>query len=133
MARREEEEVAAESLTISSPAVGTALTVAAALSFQFLCMVLPLVGKAGMFPQREYAVRGLLNLPGPHGFDGYVTQNRIAFLTVLFVTLGLSAAATYSKIQSRKIDGGPFPKLSAVLGACCIGLFLAHVTGLLQI
>jgi hypothetical protein len=104
-----------------------------ALSFQFLCMVLPLVGKAGMFPQREYAVRGLLNVPGPHGFDSYVTQNRIAFLGVLFVSLALAIAATLSKVQRSKTDGSPLPRLSPLLAACCVVLLVAHVTGLLQI
>lgn len=122
-----------EELTFASPVVGTVLTVAACLAFQLLCMVLPLVGKAGMFPQREYAVRNLMSLPGPHGFDSYVTQNRIAFLAVLFVALGLAAAATASKLQRRKRDGSPFPKLSAALCACCTGLLVAHVTGLLHV
>lgn len=131
MAKRDE--MADEQLTFASPVVGTVLTVAAALAFQFLCMVLPLVGKAGMFPQREYAVRGMMNVPGPHGYDSYVTENRVAFLAVLLVALGLAAAATASKLMRRKIDGSPFPKLSAALCACCVGLLVAHVTGLLQI
>jgi hypothetical protein len=133
MAKREEEKEVQEPVKFESPLVGTILTVASALSFQFLCMVLPLVGKAGMHPEREYAARGLLKVPGPHGFDSYVTQNRIAFLCVLFVTLGLSAAATMSKLKRRKADGSPFPKLSAGLVACCVGLLVAHVTGLLAL
>ncbi len=131
MAKREE--IAVEPLSFASPVVGTVLTVAAGLAFQFLCMVLPLVGKAGMHPDREYAVRGMLNVPGPHGFDSYVLQNRITFLVVLFVALALAVAATISRLQRRKMDGGPFPKFSAILAACCMGLLLAHVTGLLQI
>ena len=132
MAKREDV-VVVEPLSFSSPLVGTVLTVAAGLAFQFLCMVLPLVGKAGMHPDREYAVRGMLNVPGPHGFDSYVLQNRITFLAVLFVALALAVAATLSRLQRRKSDGSPFPKFSAVLAVCCVGLLLAHVTGLLQI
>lgn len=131
MAKREEIEV--EPLNFASPIIGTVLTVAAGLAFQLLCMVLPLVGKAGMHPDREYAVRGMLNVPGPHGFDSYVLQNRITFLVVLFVALALALAATLSRLKRRKMDGSPFPKFSAVLTAGCLCLLLAHVTGLLQI
>jgi hypothetical protein len=122
-----------EGLSFTSAAVGTGLSVAAALSFQFLCMVLPLVGKAGMNPQREYQVRNLMGLAGPHGFDSYVLQNRITFLLVLFLTLGLSVAAFLSKQQRRKLVGGPFPRLTAGLSGICVFLLVAHVTGLLQI
>lgn len=131
MAKREFE--VQEALTFASPVVGTVLTVAAGLSFQFLCMVLPVVGKAGMNPSREYAVRGMLNVPGPHGFDSYVTQNRAAFLVALFITLGLSIAAALSKAQRRKIEGGPMAKFPIILIVCCVGLLAAHATGLLQI
>ena len=134
MARREEirEETGGE-LNFASPNVGTALMIAAGLSFQFLCMILPLVGKAGMNPSREYAVRNLMNIAGPHGFDSYVTQNRIAFLAVLFITLGLAAAAVLSKKQRGKIDGSPVPKFPFVIGSLCVALLIAHVTGYLQI
>ncbi len=131
MAKREQE--IRETLTLGSPAVDVALTVVAGLSFQFLCMVLPLVGKAGMNPWREYAVRGMMNVPGPHGFDSYVTQNKIAFLVVLFITLGLSVTAAYARLQRRKIDGSPFPKFAATLIVCCMVLLVAHLTGYLQI
>lgn len=134
MAREIAEEVEQEAaVDFASPVVGTVLTVASALSFQFLCMVLPVVGKAGMLPEREYAVRGLTHLPGPHGFDSYVTQNKIAFLVVLFITLGLAGAATLSKVQRRKRDGSPFPKLSPLIAVLCVGLLVLHVTGLLHI
>lgn len=133
MAKREEEIMEQPALGFASPMVGTVLTVAAALSFQFLCMVLPLVGKAGLVPEREYKVRDLLHLPGPHGFDSYVSQNKVAFLVVLFITLGLAVAATLSKVQRRKRDGSPFPRLSPLILALCLGLLVCHVTGLLRI
>lgn len=120
-------------LSFASPVVGTALTVAAGLAFQFLCMVLPLVGKAGMFPQREYAVRGLLNVPGPHGFDSYVGLNRITFVGVWMIAAALAIAATLSKLQRRKLDNSPFPAFSVVLLVCCAALMIAHVTGYLHI
>lgn len=115
------------------PVVGTALTVAAGLSFQFLCMVLPLVGKAGIHPDREYAVRGLTAMPGAHGFDSYVSQNKIAFLVTLAVTMLLALAAFASKYLRRRVDGSPFPRFSLVLVICCVGLLTAHVTGTLQL
>ena len=133
MAKQVEDVVEQQEVSFSSPGVGTALTVASALSFQLLCMVLPLVGKAGMVPEREYAVRGLLSLPGPHGFDSYVTQNRMAFIAVLLVTLSLSVAATMSKVMRSKKDGSPFPKLSPLLAFLCVALLVFHVTGLLQV
>lgn len=115
------------------PVVGTALTVAAGLSFQFLCMVLPVVGKAGMNPDREYAVRGLTSMPGAHGFDSYVADNKAAFLVALAVSLVLAIAAFASKYLRRRIDGSPFPHFSLVLVVCCVGLLMAHLTGTLQL
>ena len=122
-----------QGLSFTSPVVGTALTVAAGLSFQLLCMVLPIVGKAGMHPDREYAVRGLTGLPGAHGFDSYVGANRIAFMSVLLITLGLCVAAFASKLMRRRLDGSPFPRFSGVLLFLCAVLLVAHLTGTLAV
>lgn len=133
MARQQAVEASVEEIGFSSPVVGTILTVAAGLAFQFLCMVLPLVGKAGMAPEREYAVRGLLNVPGPHGFDSYVGANKITFVAVWCVAAGLALAAMLSKLQRRGKDGSPFPAFSTILLICCAVLMIAHVTGYLRI
>ena len=70
---------------------GTALTIAAGLSFLFVCMILPLVGKAGV--QTVHA-----------------KQNHYAFLAALLVSLLLSAAATGTKLARRRIDRSPLPR-----------------------
>lgn len=95
-------------------AVGTALTIAGGLSFLFLCMILPLVGKAGV--QTVHA-----------------KQNFFAFLAVLLVSLLLSGAATAAKLMRRKIDHSPIPWLSITLTAICVLLLISLFAGLLRI
>lgn len=99
---------------IQQPWVGSALTILSGLSFLMLCMCLPLVGRAGT------AV--------PHA-----SKNTLAFLVVLLVSLALAAAAVYSKLERRKVDGSPLPYLSIGLGSLCILFLLALVAGLLKI
>lgn len=83
------------------PATGTGLAVASALSFFFLCMILPLVGPAGS--RVEHAA-----------------QNKVAFLAVLLVTFSLAALSVFSKMGRRKIDASPLPYFSLGLSAVCI-------------
>ncbi|HMO50891.1 MAG TPA: hypothetical protein PKE26_07060 [Kiritimatiellia bacterium] len=94
--------------------VGSALSIAGGLSFLFLCMILPLVGKAGA--------------QTPH-----YTKNFIAFLMVLLVTLALSGLAVKSKLERRKVDGSPFPRFSAAIFGATAFLLIALVLGLLKI
>ena len=48
-----------------------------------------------------------MNVPGPHGFDSYVLQNRITFLCVLAVTLGLSTQIELDFIVGRAAHRKP--------------------------
>ncbi|HMP76386.1 MAG TPA: hypothetical protein PKE12_08835 [Kiritimatiellia bacterium] len=93
---------------------GTALTIAAGLAFLVVCMVLPLVGKAGV--QTAHADR-----------------NHHAFLAVLLVSLVLSVAATVAKLARRHIDHSPAPHLSITLTALNLLLLVALLGGLLSI
>lgn len=95
-------------------AAGTALTIAGGLSFLFLCMILPLVGKAGV--QTVHA-----------------RQNFYAFFAVLLVSLLLSSAATAAKLMRRRIDHSPPPWMSITLTAFCVLLLISLLTGLLHI
>jgi hypothetical protein len=99
---------------IIKPATGTYLAVSAGLSFFFLCIVLPLVGPAGAKVD-------------------HAGKNRAVFLLTLFVTLALAAAAVYSKMGSRKENGGPLPCFSIALCAICILTFIVLMTGGLAI
>lgn len=83
------------------PASGSALAFSAGLSFYLLCMVMPLVGPAGSRVEH-------------HG------RNLSAFLFVLFLTFTLSAAASWSKLECRKIHGGALPWFSLGLCALCL-------------
>lgn len=93
---------------------GTALTIAGGLSFLFLCMILPLVGKAGV--QTVHA-----------------RQNFYAFLGVLLLSLTLSGAATVAKLARRRVDQSPLPWTSITLTGLCVLLLVALLTGLLHI
>lgn len=93
---------------------GSALAILSGLSFLFLCMVLPLVGRAGM--------------SAPHAEKNFLT-----FLAVLLVSLALSLAATVSKFSRGKIDGSPAPKWSIGLSGLLGILLLCLFTGLLGI
>ncbi len=95
-------------------ATGSALTVAAGLSFFFTCMLLPLVGRAGV------------SVP-------YADQNKLVFLAVLGLTFLLSALATWSKMIRRREDQGPLPYWSLGLCAVCTLLFVLLLAGLLAI
>jgi len=98
----------------NKPQTGTALAVLSGLSFLFLCMVLPLVGRSGSAAPHHQA-------------------NFVAFLTVLLVSLGLSMAATMSKRSRSRIDGSPAPVWSMGLtGLLCL-LLVCLFTGLLRI
>lgn len=69
-----------------------ALTGAACLSFYVLCMLLPLVGKAGSKVD-------------------WAAKNRTTFLVALAITLLFSALAVVSRLERRRRCGGPFPLL----------------------
>ena len=83
------------------PSTGSALAFSAGLSFYLLCMIMPLVGPAGSRVEH-------------HG------RNLAAFLFVLFLTFALAAAASWSKLQCRKVQGGALPCFSLGLCAICL-------------
>jgi cytochrome b561 len=83
------------------PATGSALAFSAGLSFYLLCMIMPLVGPSGSRVEH-------------HG------KNLSAFLFVLLLTFALSAAASWSKLQCRRTQGGSLPWFSLGLCALCL-------------
>ena len=97
-----------------SPALDNYLTIVAAVAFQFVVILLPLVGPAGSAT--------------PHA-----TQNRLAWLGVLAIALALSGLAFFSKLQRRRQDGSPFPVWSTALLAGSLFFMVAHFGGLLKI
>ncbi len=94
--------------------VGTALTIAAGLSFLFVCTILPLVGKAGLATV-------------------HARLNRTAFLAALLASLALSAGATWAKFARRRLDRSPMPVLSIMLAGLCLLLLVSQLAGLLGI
>jgi hypothetical protein len=83
------------------PATGSALAFSAGISFYLLCMILPLVGPAGSRVEHH-------------------DKNLAAFLFVLFLTFALSATASWSKLECRKMHGGSRPWFSLGLCAICL-------------
>lgn len=91
---------------IHRPATGTVLAVLSGLCFFIMCMSLPLVGPAGS--RVEHA-----------------GQNKMAFMSILLLTLLLAAGAAYSKMGWRKIQGGGgVPYLSFGLCGICLLTFI---------
>jgi tellurite resistance protein TehA-like permease len=99
---------------LQKPVAGTALTVAAGISFFFNLMLLPLVGRAGS--------------SSPNA-----DKNQLAFLGVLGLTFALAALATWAKMLRRSGDKSPLPYWSLALCAICAALFVLLMTGLLAV
>ena len=99
---------------LQKPLTGNVLAVCAGLAFLYTCMMLTLVGRAGVSV--------------PHS-----GANRIAFLSMLLFTLALSVVAAYSKLQRRVVDQSPYPYWTAGLSAVCILLLILQLTGLLAL
>ncbi len=112
----------AQESIFGDPLLGTLLTIAAGLSFLFLCMILPLVGPAAWHGSGSPGAG-----PAPH-----LIKNIVAFVIVLLLTSAFSTLALLSKLRRRQIDGSPVPLMSLVLVAGCVFLFLAFVMGLLH-
>jgi hypothetical protein len=92
------------------PQTGNTLTIVAAVLFQGVLMLLPLVGPAGQ------AV--------PHA-----GLNLLGFAAAVLLTLAMSLAAVYSKWLRRQQDGSPWPLWSTVLSGACLLLLVAALTG----
>lgn len=108
------ETAAAPEPFFSRPEVGSALTVLSGLSFLFVCMILPLVGKAG-------------------SVTVHARENYVAFAATLAASLVLAVLATLSKLQRRKLDQSPWPVFSVVLTGLTGLLLVALLLGLLRI
>jgi peptidoglycan/LPS O-acetylase OafA/YrhL len=96
------------------PTVGTFLTVLSGLSFLFVCMILPLVGKAAILTDRY-------------------PKNRFWFTVALLVSLALGMLAIFSKMTRRKLDQSPLPLFSIALTGIGFVLLIALFAGLLHI
>jgi hypothetical protein len=96
------------------PAVGSFFSVLAGLSFLFLCMLLPLVGKAG-------------------AVTPFARQNFFVFLGFLLLTLALCGLAVGSKMLRRRQDGSPPPLFTLGLAGLCGFLLVALLAGLLSL
>jgi hypothetical protein len=99
---------------LQKPVAGSALTVAAGISFFINCMLLPLVGRAGS--------------SAPHA-----GKNQVAFLAAVGLTFALALLATWSKMARRADDKSPLPIWSLGLCAICVVLFVLQLTGLLAV
>lgn len=96
------------------PAFGNAFAIAAGVAFLVVCMLLPLVGKAG-------------------AVTSYADQNRRTFMTALAIALALALAATALKWARRRYDGSPRPWVMMGLAALCVLMWLALLGGWLAI
>ena len=99
---------------LQKPVTGSALSVAAGISFFYNCVMMPLVGRAGS--------------SAPHA-----AKNHLAFLAVLGLTFTLAALATWSKLTRRAEDKSPLPYWSLGLCGICVVLFVLQITGRLAI
>ncbi len=79
----------------------TALSIVAGFSFYILCMILPMVGPAGSRV--------------PHAMI-----NKVTFVLILMLTLGLSVAAVYLSAKRRKRDGGRLARFPIGLIVTCV-------------
>ena len=108
----------------TKPEVGTAFTMAAWIAFLAVCMMLPMVGQAGVQVKYQASVGSELS---------QAMANQIAFGAVAVISLLLSIAAIFSKLERRKLDNSPLPKLSIILCGTCVVVLLSFFTGLLGI
>ena len=95
---------------LSNPIFGNVLTLAAGLGFFVLGILLPLVGPAA-------------------AMTDHYERNRNSFHTVAFLALILAVLALVTKLRRRKIDGSPFPKMSAGLVALYVLIILLERLG----
>lgn len=94
--------------------LGDSLAIGGIVGFLFICMILPLVGKAG--------VRVAWSM-----------QNHIAFAATVTGTLALAALASASKWKQMKAGRGGMPKASLALTGLCVFLLVALAGGWLSI
>ena len=111
---REQEVVEQQEPFFARPAVGSTFTILSGVTFLFVCMLLPLVGKAGtVVPNAE--------------------KNYKAFLAAVLLSMAMGVLATISKLERRKIDASPLPLFSLLLSGLSTLLLVALLLGLLKI
>lgn len=94
--------------------LGEALAIGGLIGFLFVCMILPLVGKAG-------------------ARVSWAGKNRLAFAAAVTGTLLLAALASASKWKQMKEGRGGAPKGSLALAGVCVLLLVALAAGLLAL
>lgn len=117
-AKRARETAAADSLFTGwgwgEERLGEALAIGGLVGFLFICMILPLVGKAGT--RVEWTV-----------------PNSRAFASAVLGTLLLAALASASKWKQMKAGRGGIPKACLALAGVCVFILLALAGGFLAI
>ena len=96
------------------PGVGSFLSVMAGLCFLGLCMLLPLVGKAG-------------------AVTPFARHNHFVFLGFVLLNLLLCGLAIGSKLMRRRRDGSPPPLVTFGLAGICGLLLVALLANLLSL
>lgn len=114
MAKPAQKQPAPQPGGLQSAWFGSLLTILSGLSFLLMCMMMPLVGKAG-FKTDHYAA------------------NYYTFLGLLLLSMALAVLATISKLERRKIDGSPRPLVSILMVALCGLLLVALMFGWLHV
>ena len=99
---------------LARPGLGNGLTLAAGLGFFVLGMLFPLVGQAG-------------------AMTTHYAANRVTFHVVLGISLLLAILALVSKLARRRVDGSPFPRVSAGLVGLYVLVGVLEVSGLFAI
>ena len=94
--------------------LGDTLLVFGALSFIFLCMILPLVGQAGVA-------------------TAYAGKSSVAFIAMCLLCLVFLGGASVSKIRFSRRTSAPRPSWSLGLFGVCLCLLLLHLSGWLSI
>ncbi|MCB1068930.1 MAG: hypothetical protein H7A43_01900 [Verrucomicrobia bacterium] len=114
MARRQSAAIEKRPSGLQSAWFGSLLTILSGLSFLFMCMTIPLVGKAAVM-------------------TSHAAANFYTFLAILLLSLTLAVLATISKLERRKVDGSPLPWFSFILVGVCLLLLVSLLLGLLKI
>lgn len=94
--------------------LGDALSVLGGISFLFVCMILPLVGPAGVATAHRRA-------------------NELAFIAALVAVTVLAGSAVTWKLMRRPRENGSFPWFSSGLLAACLVLWVVYLAGWLAV
>ena len=96
---------------IKNPQTGTVLSVSAGFMFYVLCMMFPLIGPSGARVDNA-------------------KENQAAFLSVLVLSLLLSAASAYVSFKRRQLDEeSRIARFPLVLSGVCLFIFVTLLLG----